>query len=68
MPPGTCPACVAVAALQLGFALCVSLAGQDFMTEELRVQLLTSVQHADGRTARGRELDTAPGQVATMTS
>ena len=46
VPPGTCPACVAVAALQLGFALCVSLAGQDFMTEELRVQLLASVEHA----------------------
>ena len=45
-PPGTCPACVAVAALQFGFALCVSLAGQDFMTEDLRVQLLASVQHA----------------------
>ena len=45
MPPGTCPACVAVAALQLGFALCISLAGLDFMTEELRVQLLANVQH-----------------------
>ena len=46
VPPGTCAPCVAVAALQLGFALCVSLAGLDFMTEELRVQLLASVQHA----------------------
>ena len=45
-PPGTCPACVAVAALQLGFALCVSLAGLDFITEELRVQLLANVEHA----------------------
>ena len=47
-PPGTCPACVATAALQFGFTLCVSLAGPDFiMTEQLRVHLLTLVQHAD---------------------
>ncbi len=47
MPPGTCPACVAVAAVQLGFALCVSLAGQDFISDQLHAQLLTSVQHAE---------------------
>ena len=46
-PPGTCPACVAVAAVQLGFALCTAQAGLDFITEELHAQLLSLVQHAE---------------------
>ena len=46
-PPGTCPACTIVTAVQLGFGSCTALAGLDFMTEELRVQLLAFVQHAE---------------------
>ncbi len=46
-PPGTCPACTIVTAVQLGFGCCTALAGLDFMTEELRAQLLAFVQHAE---------------------
>jgi hypothetical protein len=46
-PPGTCPACVVIAAVQLGFALCASLTDSfPFVTDELHARLAELVEHA----------------------
>jgi hypothetical protein len=46
VPSGTCPACVVIASIQLGYALCASLAGQPFVTPELAARLAGMVEHA----------------------
>lgn len=45
VPPGTCPACVTVAGLQLGFALCAALAGRPFVDADLQAELLALIKH-----------------------
>jgi hypothetical protein len=47
VPPGTCPACVVIASIQLGYALCASLTGAPFVTGELHARLLAVVEAAD---------------------
>lgn len=49
-----CPVCVAVCAVQFGFTLCVSLSGEQFMSEQLRARLLAAIEVAE------RELHAAP--------
>lgn len=38
-----CPGCIAIAAMQLGFTLCVMRSGEPFMPESLRLQLVAAV-------------------------
>ena len=45
-PPGTCPACTVVAAVQLGYAFCAAVTGAPFVTGELHARLAALVEAA----------------------
>ena len=49
-----CPACLAIATMQLGYALAASVAGETFVTEPLLRRLLGLLDEAE------RELGAAP--------
>lgn len=53
VPPGTCHACVVIASLELGYAMCASLAGQPFVTGELHARLVELVRHAQAELEGG---------------
>ena len=44
---GACPDCMTVTAVQLGLALCASLAGQPFVTGELHARLAAAIDAAE---------------------
>ena len=51
---GPCGVCVAICAMQLGYALATSVAGETFVTEPLLRRLLSLLDTAE------REIDAAP--------
>jgi hypothetical protein len=48
-PTGTCPECVTIAAVQLGFAWIAELTGAPMVTGKLRETLLAAVERAEAR-------------------
>jgi hypothetical protein len=44
----SCQACLGIATMQLGYALCAALAGEQFVTGPLRARLLTALDQAEG--------------------